>query len=31
MRQLVPERRQALAVYPVALFYILIAWLVFVQ
>ena len=31
MRQLVPERRQALAVYPVALFYVMLAWLVFVQ
>jgi hypothetical protein len=31
MAQLVPEERKALAVYPVVLFYLTIAWMILVQ
>lgn len=31
MSELVPAQRKALAVYPVMLFYLLIAWMVYIQ
>lgn len=31
MSELVPEPKRTLAVYPVGLFYILIAWMIYIQ